>query len=459
MMIKSNILNQYLDENQNRFIDELSDLLRIPSISTLSDHKRDVNSCADLVKMYLLKSGCTHAEVLQTNGNPVVYGEVVTDSNRPTVLVYGHYDVVPPDPMGPWETEPFQPVLKDGRIYARGASDDKGQFFVHLKAMETLIRTGTLQTNIKFLIEGEEEIGSPGLKAFLSSHDQLLQADVMLVSDGSMLGRETPSIETGFRGICALDLEITGSNRELHSGIYGGSVINPVTVMAKILASFHDSENHITIPGFYDDVSHPDDDQYQLQNSRSINEREYAMEIGAKELWGEEGFSVIERTTTRPTLEINGIKGGYTGEGTKSIIPSRALAKISSRLVPDQSSTVVSRLICDFVKSITPSAVDLKIVCHPGCEPYTIDVNDPFFKLACRAIEDIYKSPPIHMKDGGSLPLCNWIENKLGITSILMGFGLQEDNIHGPNESLALHNFRNGIRTILKFHEYLGRGI
>lgn len=458
-MIKSALLKQYLDENHNRFIDELFDLLRIPSISTLSDHAGDVCACADLVKINLLNSGCTHAEVLQTDGNPVVYGEVMADRNQPTVLVYGHYDVVPPDPMGPWETEPFEPVIRDGRIYARGASDDKGQFFMHLKAMETLIRTKTLRTNIKFLIEGEEETGSPGLKAFLHTHDQLLQADVLLISDGVMLGRETPSIETGFRGICAMDLEITGSSRELHSGVYGGAVINPITVLAKILASFHDSKNHITIPGFYDDVSHPDDDQDQIENSRSINEGEYAREIGAKELWGEEGFNLVERTTARPTLEINGITGGYTGEGTKSTIPSRAVAKISSRLVPDQSSAVVSKQICDFIKSITPSAVDLKIVSHPGCEPYTIDVNNPFFKLACKAIEDIYKIPPVHMKDGGSLPLCYWIENELGIKSILLGFGLQEDNMHGPNESLALINFRNGIRTILKFHEYLGMGL
>jgi len=457
-MIASDWLDQYLNINQTRFIDELCDLLRIPSISTTADHGEDIIQCALLVKKLLLKSGCEFADVLSTSGNPVVYGEVIPDQNKPTVLVYGHYDVVPADPTDLWETDPFKPELRHGRLYARGASDDKGQFFMHLKAMEILIGKKKLNTNIKFLIEGEEETGSPGLMPFMRENKNLLQSDIILISDGVMLSKETPSIETGFRGFCAVDLEVSGASRELHSGGFGGIVANPITLLSKMLASLHDEHNRICIPGFYADVLDLTDEERQNQHTSIVNEEEYARKIGVKEFWGEEGFNLTERITIRPTLEMHGILGGYTDDGIKSIIPSKAEAKISSRLVPNQSSRVVSEIITDYLKSIAPSAIELKTVCHPGCEPYTIDINNPYFKIAQKAIEDVYKKPPVLHKDGGSLPLCYWVEKELGIKSILMGFGLQEDNMHGPNESFDLDNFNNGIKTILRFHEYLERG-
>ncbi len=450
-------MDKYLNINQTRFIDELRDLLSIPSISITAHHGEDINNCAHLVKKLLLKSGCEYAEVLRTGGNPIVYGEVIPNQNKPTVLVYGHYDIVPADPLDLWETDPFHPEIRHGRLYARGASDDKGQFFMHLKAMEILVREMKLNTNIKYLIEGEEEIGSPSLMPFLKEKKDLLQSDIVLISDGVMLSKETPSMETGFRGFCAVDLEVIGASRELHSGGFGGIVANPIMLLSKMLASLHDEHNRIRVPGFYDDVLDLTDAERQNQHGLFNNEEEYARKIGVKEFWGEEGFNLTERITIRPTLEINGILGGYTDAGIKSIIPSKAGAKISSRLVPNQSSADVSGKIIDYLKSIAPSAVELKTVCHPGCEPYTIDINNPYFKIALKAIEDVYQKPPVLQRDGGSLPLCYWIEEELGMKSILVGFGLQQDNIHGPNESFDLDNFNNGIKTIVRFHEYLGR--
>jgi acetylornithine deacetylase/succinyl-diaminopimelate desuccinylase-like protein len=371
-------------------------------------------------------------------------------------LVYGHYDVVPAGPSDPWKTDPFKPEVRQGRIYARGASDDKGQFFMHLMAMEILLGEKRLNTNIKFLIEGEEEIGSPGLRPFMRENRDLLQADIILISDGVMLGKENPSMETGFRGFCALDLDVKGADRELHSGGFGGIVANPIMLLSKMLASLQDEQNRICIPGFYDDVVDMSDEERQNQHAVIVDEEEYARKIGVKEFWGEEGFDLTERITIRPTLEINGISGGYAGEGIKSIIPSRAMAKISCRLVPNQSSEAVSRKTIEYLKSMAPSAIELKIVCQPGCEAYTIDTDDPYFKIAVAAMEDVYKKPPILHNDGGSLPLCHWIEKDLGIKSVLMGLGLQEDNMHGPNESFDLDQFKKGIKTIVRFHEYLG---
>ncbi len=411
--------------------------------------------CAHFVKKLLRKSGCGYAEVLRTGGNPAVYGEVITDQHNPTILVYGHYDVVPAGPSDLWDTDPFKPEVRDGRLYARGASDDKGQFFMHIKAMEMLLAEKKLNTNIKFLIEGEEETGSPSLRPFLKEYRDLLQSDIILISDGVMLSKETPSIETGFRGFCAVDLQVIGAGRELHSGGFGGIIANPIMVLSKMLASLHDRHNHISIPGFYDDVM--DQSGEERQNLHTIvNEEECARKTGVKAFWGEEGFNLTERLTIRPTLEINGISGGYTGEGINSIIPARAEAKISSRLVPSQSSGDVSKKIIDYLESIAPSAIELRTVRHPGSEPYTIDIDDPYFKIALKAIQDVYGKPPLFHRDGGSLPLCHWVEEELGIKSILLGFGLQEDNMHGPNESFDLDNFNRGIKTIARFHEYLG---
>lgn len=456
-MLASDFLDPYLEMNRNRFINELCDLLRIPSISTTADHGKDIMHCAQSVKRLLLKSGCEYAEVLGTGENPVVYGEVIPKRNKPTVLVYGHYDVVPAGPSRYWETDPFKPELRQGRIYARGASDDKGQFFMHLKAMEILLAEKKLNTNIKFIIEGEEETGSPGLRPFLKENKDLLQADIILISDGAMLNKDTPSIETGFRGFCAVDLEVIGADRELHSGSFGGIIANPIMVLSKMLASLHDEHNRICIPGFYDDVLDLSYAEGQNQHTLIVDEEEYARKLGVKEFWGEEGFSLTERMTARPTLEIHGVLGGYTDEGIKSIIPTRAAAKISSRLVPNQSSGDISRKIVDYLESIAPSGIELRTACHTGSEPYTIDTDNPYFKIAQTAMGDVYKKPSVLHKDGGSLPLCHWIEEELGIKSILLGFGLQEDNIHGPNESFDLDNFNNGIKTIVRFHEYLGK--
>jgi acetylornithine deacetylase/succinyl-diaminopimelate desuccinylase-like protein len=455
-MMASELLDQYLNINQTRFMNELCDLLRIPSISTGAVHGEDIMHCAIMLKKHLLKSGCGYAEVLSTGGNPVVYGEVIPDQHKPTVLIYGHYDVVPAGPSDLWETHPFRPELRHGRLYARGASDDKGQFFMHLKAMEFLLREKKLSNNIKFLIEGEEETGSPSLRPFLKENRDLLQADIILISDGIMLSKETPSIETGFRGFCAVDLEVVGANRELHSGGFGGIIANPIMVLSKMLASLHDDHNRICIPGFYDDVLELSGEERPNQHTIITNEEEYARKLGVKAFWGEDGYNLTERMTVRPTLEIHGILGGYTDKGIKSIIPTSAEAKISSRLVPNQSSGDVSRKIIDYLESIAPPAVELRTVCHPGSEPYTIDINNPYFKIALKALADVYKKPPVLHKDGGSLPLCHWVEEELGIKSILMGFGLQQDNMHGPDESFDLDNFNNGIKTIVRFHEYLG---
>jgi len=457
MMIASDFPDQYLEMNRHRFMNELCDLLRIPSISTTADHGEDIMHCAHSVKKLLLKSGCAYAEVLGTGGNPVVYGEANPDQGKPTVLVYGHYDVVSAGPSRCWKTDPFKPELRQGRIYARGASDDKGQFFMHLKAMEMLLAEKKLNTNIKFLIEGEEESGSPGLRPFLKENKDLLQADIILISDGVMPVKDTPSIETGFRGFCAVDLEVIGADRELHSGGFGGIIANPIMVLSKMLASLHDDHNRICIPGFYDDVLDLSYEERQNQHTLIVNEKEYARKLGVKGFWGEEGFSLTERMTARPTLEINGILGGYTEEGIKSMIPTRAAAKISSRLVPDQSSGDISRKIIDYFESIAPSSVEIKTVCHPGSEPYTIDTDNPYFKIARKAMEYVFNKPPVLHKDGGSLPLCQWVEEELGVKSILLGFGLQEDNMHGPDESFDMDNFNNGIKTIVRFHEYLGK--
>jgi len=454
-MIDPGWVNRYLKANQARFMDELIGLLSIPSISTTSDHHEDLTNCACQVKKLLLKSGCGYAEVLNTCGNPIVYGEIISGLNKPTVLVYGHYDVVPSDSNHLWKTDPFNPSIRNNRIYARGASDDKGQFMMHLIATEILTKTNRLNTNIKFLIEGEEEIGSPSLRSFLKENKELLNSDIVIISDGIMQSKEAPSLETGFRGFCALDIDVIGANRELHSGGFGGIIANPIAVLSKMIASLHDDRNRICVPGFYDNVLSISDVERQTQNSL-IDEEELAVQLGVKEFWGEEGYSLTERTTIRPTLDVHGILGGYTDTGIKSIIPSRAQAKISSRLVPNQSSSMVLTLIADYLESIAPRSVEINIGYHPGCEPYTVDIDNPFFKITVKAITDVFKKGPILRKDGGSLPLCFWIEEELGIKSVLMGFGLQEDNMHGPNESFDLDLFNYGIKSVIRFHEYVG---
>ena len=448
------VWKDYQDKNKDRFLTELLDLLRIPSVSARSEHKEDMNKCAEAVKASLLKAGVDKAEIYPTEGHPVVYGEKIIDKNKPTVLVYGHYDVQPPDPLELWHSGPFDPVIKDGKIFARGAADDKGQFYMHVKAFETLIQTNTLPTNIKFIIEGEEEIGSPNLATFVKTHKDLLKADVILISDTSMLGLDKPSIDIGVRGLSYIQVEVTGPNRDLHSGVYGGAVANPITILARMIASCHDENNHITIPGFYDDVLEVSAEERKLLAKAPFDEAEYKKDLGVKELMGEKGFSTNERTGIRPTLELNGIWGGYTGEGSKTVLPSKASAKISARLVPNQSSKKITEKLLHYFKQIAPPGVTVKAEEHHGGEPYMTPIDSKAYKAAAKALHATFGKDPIPMRGGGSIPICALFEKELGIKIVFMGFGLDSDNLHSPNEKFDLANFYKGIETIPYFHQY-----
>src|SRR3982750_3458158 len=366
---------EYQEKNKDRFLNEMLDLLRIPSVSAKSEHKADMQKCAEAVKASLLKAGCDKAEVMATEGHPAVFGEKIIDPSKPTVLVYGHYDVQPAEPLELWHSGPFEPVIKDGKIYARGSADDKGQFYMHVKALETLVQTKTMTTNIKFLIEGEEEVGSPNLGKFVAANKNLLKADVILISDSSLLSMENPSLDIGVRGLSYIEVEVTGANRDLHSGTYGGAVANPITILAQMIASCHDENNHTTIPGFYDDVAEASKEERKLMAEAPYDENEYKRELGVNELWGEKGFTTNERTGIRPTIEINGIWGGYTGEGAKTVLPSKATAKISARLVPNQSSQKITKMLLDHFKKIAPPSVSVHAFEHHGGEPYMTPIN------------------------------------------------------------------------------------
>ncbi|PWT98859.1 MAG: dipeptidase [Bacteroidetes bacterium] len=444
----------YQEKNKDRFLNELLDLLRIPSVSARSEHKEDMRNCAEAVKEKLLESGADKAEIYQTEGHPVVYAEKITDPKKPTVLVYGHYDVQPPDPLELWKSGPFDPVIREGKIYARGACDDKGQFYMHVKAMETMIQTQSLPTNIKFIIEGEEEIGSPNLAKFVGSHKDLLKADVILISDTAMISMDHPSIDIGVRGLSYIEVEVTGPNRDLHSGVYGGAVANPITILAKMIAGCHDANNHITIPGFYDDVVEAGEKERKLMSEAPFNEDAYKKDLGVKELWGEKGYTTNERTGIRPTIELNGIWGGYTGEGAKTVLPSKAYAKISARLVPNQSSKVITEKLLDYFKKVAPPGVTVKAEEHHGGEPYMTPIDSLAYKAAAKAIEASFGKAPIPVRGGGSIPICALFEKELGIKIVFMGFGLDSDNLHSPNEKFELHNFYKGIETIPFFHKF-----
>ena len=448
------IWNDYQAQHKDRFLSELLELLRIPSVSSRSEHKADMLQCAEAVKQRLLDAGVDKAEVYPTAGHPVVYGEKIVDKSKPTVLVYGHYDVQPVDPLNLWHSGPFEPVIKDGKIYARGSADDKGQFYMHVKAFETMIRTNTLPTNVKFIIEGEEEIGSPNLATFVSTHTDLLKADVILISDTAMLSLDTPSIDIGVRGLSYIEVEVTGPNRDLHSGVYGGAVANPITMLAKMIASCHDAGNHITIPGFYDDVVEATPEERKLMAKAPYNEAEYKKDLGVTELWGEKGYTTNERTGIRPTLELNGIWGGYTGEGAKTVLPSKAFAKISARLVPNQSSKVITEKLLNYFRQIAPPGVTVKAQEHHGGEPYMTPIDSKAYKAAAKAIEATFHKAPIPVRGGGSIPICSLFEKYLGIKIVFMGFGLDSDNLHSPNEKFDLANFYKGIETIPYFHQF-----
>ncbi len=445
----------YQDQHKERFLQELLDLLRIPSISARSENKADMVTCAEAVKASLLAAGASRAELYPTNGHPIVYGELITDPSKPTVLVYGHYDVQPPDPLELWHSGPFEPVIKDGKIYARGACDDKGQFYMHVKALEVMVQCGTLPTNVKFLIEGEEEVGSPNLANFVKENKELLKADVILISDTAMISLDTPSIDIGVRGLSYIEVEVTGPNRDLHSGVYGGAVANPITILAKMIASLHDENNHITIPGFYDDVVEATPAERNLMAEAPFDEQEFKQDLGIAEVWGEKGFTTNERTGIRPTLELNGIWGGYIGEGAKTVLPSKAFAKISCRLVPNQDSHKITDLLINHLQTIAPAYVTVKASLHHGGEPYMTPIDSKEYRAAAKAIETTFGKSPIPVRGGGSIPICALFEKELRLKIIFLGFGLDSDNLHSPNEKYDLANFYKGIETIPYFHQYL----
>ena len=449
-----NDLKNYIETHKERFLQELFTLIRIPSISAQESHKEDMIKCANRWRELILEAGADRCEVMTTKGNPVVYGEKIVSSGKPTVLVYGHYDVMPVDPLELWNTDPFEPVIKDGKIWARGADDDKGQAFMHAKAFEYLVKTNQLTCNVKFMIEGEEEIGSGSLYDFCEQNKEMLKADVILVSDTGMIASDVPSITTGLRGLSYLDVEVTGPNRDLHSGLFGGAVANPINILCKMIASLTDEKNRITIPHFYDDVLEVSAEERALMAKAPFNLETYKKAIGIEEVCGEEGYSTIERTGIRPTFDVCGIWGGHTGEGSKTVLPSKAYAKVSMRLVPNQNSHTISELFQKHFESIAPKGVNVKVMPSHGGEAYVSPLDMPAYKAAEKAYEKTFGKQPVPTKSGGSIPIIAGFEKILGTKSILMGFGLEEDAIHSPNESFKLEHLFKGIETIPYFYRY-----
>ena len=447
-------IRKYVSEHKQRFLDELFELLRFPSVSADPKYKDEMLKTADYVADKLKIAGAENVEICPTAGYPIVYGEKIIDNSLPTVLVYGHYDVQPPDPLELWKTPPFEPTIRDEKIYARGSCDDKGQFYMHVKAFELMMKTETLPCNIKFMIEGEEEVGSANLGIFVGKNKERLKADVVLISDTSMISLEHPSLETGLRGLSYVEVEVTGPNRDLHSGVYGGAVANPATILAKLIASMHDENNHITIPGYYDDVVELSAKEREDLNKAPYNEAEYKKDLDVGELWGEKGYSTLERTGTRPTLEVNGIWGGYIGEGAKTVLPSKAAAKISMRLVPNQNSDKITKLFQSHFEKIAPKSVKVKVSPHHGGEPVVTPTDSIAYKAAQKAILQSFGKEPIPTRGGGSIPIVALFEKELGIKTVLMGFGLDSDNLHSPNEKFDIANFYKGIETIPLFHKY-----
>lgn len=445
---------EYLAENKDRFLEELLELLRIPSVSARSENKPDMVTCAEAVKEKLLEAGADSVTIYPTPGHPIVYGEKITDPSKPTVLVYGHYDVQPADPLNLWHSGPFEPVLKDGKIFARGACDDKGQFYMHVKALEAMNALGELPTNIKFIIEGEEEVGSPNLATFVNDNKELLACNVILISDTAMISLENPSIDVGVRGLTYIEVEVTGPNRDLHSGVYGGAVANPLTILSKMIASLHDENNHITIPGFYDDVADISLTEREKMAEAPFDQMEFNEDLGIAVEWGEKGYTNNERTGIRPTLEINGMWGGYTGEGAKTVLPAKAFAKISCRLVPNQQSHKMEELLINHLKSIAPPYITFEAKPHHGGEPYVTPVDSVPYRAAAAAIVDVFGKEPIPVRGGGSIPITSLFEEALGVKVVFLGFGLDSDNLHSPNEKFNIENYYKGIETIPYFHKH-----
>ena len=448
------MLNNYITEHKDRFLNELLDMLKIPSISADSNYKGDVQKMAEALAENLRESGADNVEILPTGGHPAVYGEKIIDPNLPTVLVYGHYDVQPPDPIELWDSPPFEPVIKktdihpEGAIFARGACDDKGQMFMHVKAFEAMYKTDSLPCNVKFIIEGEEEVGSENLESFVESQKDRLAADMVLISDTGIMANNVPTITTGLRGLCYLEVEVVGPNRDLHSGLYGGAVANPITVLANMISKLIDDNGHITIPGFYDDVEEVSEAERELMAKAPFSEEEYRAKLGIKALQGEKGFSTLERTSIRPTLDVNGIWGGYIGEGAKTVIPSKASAKISMRLVPNQDHDKVTDLFTEYFESIAPESVTVKVKPHHGGQPAVTPVDSVEYQAASEAMHQTFGKVPIPLRSGGSIPIVEMFERVLGLKTVLFGFGLDTDAIHSPNEHYGLFNFYKGIETI-----------
>lgn len=449
-----NEINNYVETHKQRFLDELFELIRIPSISSQPEHKPDMYRAAEMWKDILLKAGADKAEIYETENNPVTYAEKMIDPNAPTVLVYAHMDVMPVDPVELWNTNPFEPVVKDGKIWARGADDDKGQGFMHAKAFEYLVQSGKLNCNVKFLIEGEEEVGSPNLPAFCKKHKEMLQSDVILVSDTSMIAADIPSITTGLRGLAYWQVEVTGPNADLHSGLFGGAVANPINVLSKMIAQTMDENGKILIPGFYDDIIEVSDEERALMAKAPFSLEAFKKEIGIDQEFGEAGYSTNERTGIRPTFDVCGIWGGYTGEGAKTVLPSKAYAKISTRLVPGQDHEKVAEMFVKYFEDIAPDTVKVKVEYLHGGPSYVCPIDFSGYKAAEKAYAEVYGKQPIPVRSGGSIPIIATFEEILGTKSVLMGFGLSTDAIHSPNENYPLEQFYNGIKTIPLFYKY-----
>tara|TARA_Y100000748_G_scaffold168802_1_gene141187 strand:+ start:2524 stop:3888 length:1365 start_codon:yes stop_codon:yes gene_type:complete len=446
------MIKEYINNNKERFLDELFELLKIESVSADSKFKEEVDKAANWLVEEFKKLKLDNVEKIKTKGHPIVFAEKILDKSYPTILVYGHYDVQPADPYELWDSPPFEPTIKNNKIYARGACDDKGQMYMHLKAYETLNKVGDIKFNIKFMIEGEEECGSDSLEEFVVQNKEKLSADVIIISDTSIIDNENPSITIGLRGLSYMEVELTGPNRDLHSGTYGGAVNNPINELCKIISSLKDDKGKILIPGFYDDVKNFDDNTRDDINKVPFNLSEFKSHIDINDIYGEQGYTTVERIGTRPTLDVNGIWGGYINEGAKTVLPSKAYAKISMRLVSNQSSKKISKLFSDHLKKICPDSCKIKVTEHHGGEPCVVNTNTLGYKAAFKAFKDIWKKEPVPTFDGGSIPIVALFKKELGLDSILMGFGLDEDAIHSPNESYGLFNFYKGIETITAFY-------
>lgn len=446
--------DSYILSNQQRFLDELFSWLRIPSVSADSRHKEDVRRAALFLRDRLTEAGADHVEICETKGHPIVYGEKNVDPKLPTILVYGHYDVQPPDPVELWNSPPFEPVVKEGKIYARGACDDKGQVYMHVKAFEAMIRQGVLPCNVKFMVEGEEEVGSDNLGTFVKENRKKLSADIILISDTALISLDHPSITAGLRGLSYMEVEVTGPNRDLHSGVYGGAVANPINNLCQMIASLHDEDGKVTIPGFYDEVDQLSKEEREAINRAPFDLTAYKKDLGITEVKGEKGYTTLERTGIRPTLDVNGIWGGYTGEGAKTVLPSKAHAKISMRLVPDQNSGKISEMFRQHFMSIAPPGVSVKVISHHGGEAAVTATRGKAFQAASKAFEEVWGKAPIPTRDGGSIPIVALFKKELNLDTILMGFGLDSDAIHSPNEHFGVKNFLLGIETIMAFYRH-----